>query len=61
MGANIDVAMESGRLGIRADRAFTFKADRMGVNAMYSQALCMTSSLRGFSQPEKRDKIKEKG
>jgi uncharacterized protein YegL len=60
MGANIDVAKESGRLGIRADRAFAFNATRRGMAAMYSLALRETSDLRGVSQPKKRDKKKEK-
>ena len=42
MGANIDVAMEGGKLGVKADRAVSFTASEKGVRKMFGcvDALC---------------------
>lgn len=46
MGANIDVAKESHRLGIQAERAFRYEASEEGTDRMYQQVSAMVSELR---------------
>ena len=46
LGANIDVAKESDRLGIRADRAVRFVNDSAGIELNYEVVGCAMSSLR---------------
>ena len=46
MGANIDVARESHKLGIQPDRAFRFEATRNGTDRMYEQVNDMVLGLR---------------
>ena len=58
MGANIDVAAEGDRLGIRADHSYGFAATAAGVSAMYNDLYTYTSGLRtqGASKPGKKKK-----
>jgi hypothetical protein len=58
MGANIDVAGESGKLGIRADRAFAFQASHAGIHTMYCKMHRTVLGVRGFA-PEKQDAMVE--
>jgi hypothetical protein len=60
MGANIDVARESGRLGIRADRAFAFDTTTAGMGVMYCKVASLVSEARGLTIQKIRDKMKEK-
>jgi hypothetical protein len=46
MGANIDVARESHKLGIQPDRAFRFEATGNGTDRMYEQVNDMVLGLR---------------
>ena len=48
LGANIDVAKESGRLGIRADRAVRYVNDSEGVELNYAAVGCAVSALRSM-------------
>jgi uncharacterized protein YegL len=54
MGANIDVAMESDRLGISKNRAFAFTASSAGLGVMYCKAFNTVSEARGSFQNQKR-------
>jgi hypothetical protein len=58
MGANIDVAVESEKLGILADRAFAFNASPAGLKKMYKEVCCMASEIRAphLERKEKKDK-----
>jgi hypothetical protein len=56
MGANIDVAKEGDKLGIRADRSVNFCASSAGVSAMYSKTLSMCDSIRTFEPGKKKEK-----
>lgn len=46
MGANIDVAVETQRLGIREDNAFVYEASRQGMPAMYKMAAAKVAKCR---------------
>jgi len=46
MGANIDVAKESKRLGIKKKNAFRYVASEEGVVNMYKEAACTVAELR---------------
>jgi uncharacterized protein with von Willebrand factor type A (vWA) domain len=46
MGANIDVAQEGDKLGIKKDRAFYFKSDTKGLSVMYGEAGSVCKSMR---------------
>ncbi len=46
LGANIDVAKESDRLGIRADRAVRYVNDSAGIGVSYGAVGCAMSALR---------------
>jgi uncharacterized protein YegL len=46
MGANIDVAKEGGKLGIKADCSFGFAASVEGINSMYSDVDCICKAIR---------------
>jgi hypothetical protein len=46
MGANIDVAQEGNKIGIKANHAFCFKSDSLGIGAMYSETDSICKSLR---------------
>ncbi len=48
MGANIDVAKESGKLGIRADQAFCFTANAAGVAGSFK---IVSSACLGIRKP----------
>ena len=56
MGANIDVAKEGDKLGIRADRSVAFCASSAGVSTMYSKTLSMCDSIRAFEPGKKKEK-----
>ena len=63
LGADIDVAAEAGRMGIRSDRALSYRKSRDGVDRMYAMAesvvesACMDESfdeiLKEFSKDER--------
>jgi uncharacterized protein YegL len=53
MGANIDVANEGGKLGIRADRSFSFAANALGVAKMFVGVSGLCSTMREPSQTKK--------
>jgi hypothetical protein len=53
MGANIDVAHEGSKLGIKADMAFCFSASRTGVAKMFGNAAGMCLALRAPAQTKK--------
>ena len=46
LGANIDVAKESGRLGIRKDRAVRYVNDSEGIELNYEAVSCAVSAMR---------------
>jgi hypothetical protein len=46
LGANIDVAREGNKLGIKEDRAFSFTPDSEGIGAMYSKTAGFCASIR---------------
>jgi len=46
MGANIDVAKEGDKLGIKADRSFAFESTSNGVHMLYSRAASFCESIR---------------
>ena len=52
LGANIDVAKESDRLGIRADRAVRYVNDSEGIELNYEVVGCAMSAMR--SMPNSR-------
>lgn len=49
LGANIDVAAESARLGIAADRMVEYNCDEEGTHAMYDAVACATVGMRQSS------------
>ena len=63
LGADIDVAKEAGRMGIRADRALSYRKSSDGVERMYSMAsdvviseckkLAFDDILKEFSEDER--------
>jgi hypothetical protein len=57
MGANIDVAKEGNKLGIGADRSFSFAASPKGLCAMFTDVDCVCESIRS-SNPKKTKKVK---
>jgi len=57
MGANIDVAKEGNKLGIRADRSFGWASSPIGVCAMYSSVDCVCEAIRSAA-PKKNKKVK---
>jgi uncharacterized protein YegL len=46
MGANIDVAQEGSKLGIRADRSLCFEASSEGLYTMYDCAMAVCGEIR---------------
>jgi uncharacterized protein with von Willebrand factor type A (vWA) domain len=46
MGANIDVAQEGNKLGIKANHAFCFTPDSRGIGAMYSNTDSLCTGMR---------------
>jgi hypothetical protein len=52
LGANIDVAQEGNRLGIKENRAFCFTSDSEGIGAMYSKTLGACASIRTSGQQQ---------
>jgi len=55
MGANIDVAEEGERLGIRGDRSFAFVASSAGVGGMFDASATLCKSIRiPLAKPRKR-------
>ena len=52
LGANIDVAKESGRLGIRPERAVRYVNDSAGIELNYEAVGCAVSAMR--SMPNSR-------
>ena len=57
MGANIDVAKEGSRMGIRADHSVAFCASPAGVNAMYRRAYSMCDSIRTAKPRKKKERM----
>jgi hypothetical protein len=57
MGANIDVAKEGNKLGIKADRSFGFAASTAGINSMYTQVKCLCETIRN-DKPKQLKKAK---
>jgi len=57
MGANIDVAKEGSKLGIRADRSFAWVSSPMGIGTMYAEVDCLCRSIRS-TRPKKNKKEK---
>jgi len=55
LGANIDVAKESDRLGIRADRAVRYVNDSAGVELNYAAVGCAMSALRSMKNTAEFD------
>ena len=50
LGANIDVAAEAGRLGIRADHAAPYMSDSMGTAVAYESVACANVQARTFGK-----------
>jgi len=57
MGANIDVAEEGDKLGIKADQSFSFASTSKGLHAMYSRAYSMCESIREDSPTKKKKTV----
>ena len=55
LGANIDVAKESGRLGIREDRAVRYVNDSEGIGLNYEVVGCAMSAMRCMPDSRKMD------
>ena len=55
LGANIDVARESDRLGIRPDRAVRYVNDREGIELNYEAVGCAMSAMRSMSDTVRMD------
>ena len=55
LGANIDVAKESDRLGIRQDRAVRYVNDSEGIELNYEVVGCAMSAMRGMPNPRAMD------
>jgi len=55
MGANIDVAKEGDKLGIKADQSFAFASTSKGICAMFSDVDELCDSIRE-SRPKKKRK-----
>jgi len=60
MGANIDVAEEGDKLGIKADRSFAFESTTKGVHRMYSRVASLCESIREPDSTKKKTKITSK-
>ena len=66
LGANIDVAAEAGRLGIKQENAAPFLADELGSSAMFDSVAGAVSSMRkgslasDWSEHVKRDYAKRR-
>jgi len=54
MGANIDVAMEGGKLGIKANQSFNFQASSLGVDNMFNHVFLACAELRGSKALKKK-------
>jgi len=57
MGANIDVAKEGNKLGIKADRSFGWTANSAGVNTMYCRVAALCGNIRS-AKPRQNKKGK---
>ena len=57
MGANIDVAKEGDKLGIKEGRSFCFAASSKGINRMYSDVTCLCGTIRN-DKPKQLKKAK---
>ena len=55
LGANIDVAKESDRLGIRQDRAVRYVNDREGIELNYEVVGCAMSAMRSMPDSKAMD------
>jgi hypothetical protein len=53
MGANIDVAREGNKLGIKSDRSFSFDASSTGIGVMYYRTESLCQSLRTSGKKQK--------
>ena len=53
MGANIDVAKEGARLGIRADQSLGFVSTSDGITHMYSAVACLCGNMRASKSKKK--------
>jgi len=54
MGANIDVAKEGNKLGIKAGRSFCFATSSAGINTMYTDIDCFCKTIRGTKPKQKK-------
>jgi hypothetical protein len=57
MGANIDVAKEGSKLGIKADRSFCFAASSAGISSMYAKVENLCGTIRN-DKPKQLKKVK---
>jgi hypothetical protein len=57
LGANIDVAEEGNKLGIKADRSFSFVSSPIGLCAMYTDIGSVCTAIRS-NIPKKHKKVK---
>jgi len=57
MGANIDVAKEGNKLGIKANRSFCFAATPVGISSLYEDVDCFCADIRS-TRPKKNKKVK---
>jgi len=57
MGANIDVAKEGSKLGIREDRSFGWTANSAGTNLMYRSVAALCGTIRS-AKPRQDKKAK---
>jgi hypothetical protein len=57
LGANIDVAKEGSKLGIKADRSFGWTASSAGINEMYLSTAALCGTIRS-AKPKQNKKGK---
>jgi len=60
MGANIDVAEEGDKLGIKADQSFSFASTSKGLREMYSKVYSICESIREDRPTKKKKTITSK-
>jgi len=60
MGANIDVAKEGDRLGIKAKQSFSYASTSIGLSEMYSKADSLCCCLRAGRPTQKKTKTTSK-
>jgi len=60
MGANIDVAKEGDKLGIKTDQSFVFESTAKGIYSMFSDVDALCCSIREDRPTKKKAKITSK-